>query len=207
LAALNSSSLGADLDPLLDLGLLHFRYHDGQYAVLHTGFDVVVVHGIGKGEAAGKFTDAAFRHPVGVLWVVCGDVLRSSGRHFGVGGGLRGFIFTIGIDLGGSGGRTFLSDALSPALDGNCLFVGELNDDVFLFNARKFALENVAVFSFLNIELGSERARRGVGELLKFREGVIEEVEEWAHFMAVGSKGTWEAWEEGHFSCLDVLWL
>jgi len=195
------------VDSLLGLCLLHLGNHDGQNAVLHACLDFVVVNRIGEGEAAGKFTHATFGDPVCVLWVVFGDVLGSGGGHFGAGGSLTGFVFAIGVDFGGGGFGAFLSDAFGPALDGDGLFVSELNDDVLLVNAGKFAFEDVVVFGFLHVKLGRKCARGAVGQLLEFREGIVEEIEEWTHLLAVGTKGTWEAWEESHVSCLNMSWL
>jgi len=186
-------SLGGDLDFLLRLGFLHLWNNNRQDAILHAGLDIIMVNRIWEGEAAGKFANAAFRDPIGMLGFVFRDIFASGGSHFGARGGLSlltGFLFATGIDLtcllGGS--TAFFSELLSPALDGDGLFVGKRNDDIFLVNAREFAFENVVVFGFLDVELWCEGTRGRVGQLLKFGEGVIEEVEERTHLGAVGSE-------------------
>jgi len=183
--AISFHLLGADLNPPLALGLLHFGNDNGQNAVLHAGFDVVMVHRVGKGEASSKFTNTAFGNPVRVLRVVLGNLLGSSGRHFSAGRGSLWFV----VDFGGRRWGAFLPGALGPALHSDCLFVGELNDDIFLVDAGEFALEKVVIFRFLHVELWCKGPRCGVGELLEFRERVVEEVKEWAHLVTVGAEG------------------
>jgi len=200
-------SVGVDLDFLLCLGLLHLRDDDTQDSILHAGLDVFVVDRVGKGEAARKLTNAALRDPVGMLWIGPGDFLGASGGHFFARGLLSRVVPAFGTDFGGGGLGTFLSQAFGPAFDGDGLLVGKLNNNILLVYTRQLAFENVIVLCFLDVELWCERARCGVGQFLEFGEGVVEEIEEWGDFGAIGSEGGWHAWKESHVSSLVSFWL
>jgi len=66
----------------------------------------------------------------------------------------------------GTLGRSILDEAswwsaggvapLGAAFDGQSVGISELNLDVFLLNAREFAVEFVGILDFLDIELGCE---------------------------------------------------
>lgn len=92
---------------------------------------------------------------------------------------------------------------LGVALDGEGVFVGELDRHVLLVDAGEFTFEGVFVLGLLDVELGREGALGRVRHLLEFRECVVEELEKGAHLLTVGAQCRSEAGEESHVSCLE----
>lgn len=74
--------LVADFNLSRRVGLEQLRNRDAEDAVLQTGPDAVVVDAGWEREAPSELANAAFRDPVGVLWLVFGDILASSGSDF-----------------------------------------------------------------------------------------------------------------------------
>ncbi len=111
-----------------------------------------------------ELADRAFRNPVFVLgflgaFVLLGHFLGRRlfvlltllvlGRWFVV-------VVVISIAFGTKGVAPF-----DAALDDQSSGVGELNGNVFLFDAREFTNQFVGVFLLADIEFGSERADGG----------------------------------------------
>ena len=86
--------------------------------------------------------------------------------------------------------------ALDTAFDDQRVGVGELNVDVFLFNAGKFAVQLVGVFVLADIELGLESTYGRVEAASTLGGVVVEETEERVD-VVVG-----EACEERHCQLL-----
>lgn len=84
--------------------------------------------------------------------------------------------------------------AVDATLDDESVGVGELDVDVFLFDAGKLALEFVGVLVLADVEFGMEGADggRGRGSARVLAGVVVDETEEWSQFTR------WEAREERH---------
>lgn len=181
--------------------LLQLWHNDAEDAVLQAGLDVLVVDAGRESEAPSKFTDTAFRDPVCVLRLVFADFFAAGGCDLCARGLLLLLLFCSLLALALLLSRrllAFFAVVFGAAFDGEGGLVGEFDGHVLLLNARQLALEDVLVFGFLDVELGREAALGRVLDLLQLREGVVEEFEEWLHFVPVRSECRAEAWEESH---------
>lgn len=153
---------------LTALVLLCLRDDDRENAVLHGGFDVVLVDTDREGERPGELAYASFRDPVlgfGLL-----KLLRLLGLFFGdfgrcltsvliLYGSCLAFVLVTASSLvfdevnwlGDRGVR-----ALDMALDSQGVVVSEFEGHILLLNAREFALQLVEVTDLLDVELRAE---------------------------------------------------
>lgn len=219
------SVISLDLD-LPRLRRRRFRDHDAQDAILQARLDRVLVHASGERERAVEFADHALADPVLVLRRLLGFGFGSPLRHFGgcrLGGGRsvgalfvfnRGFVvgwrWRRSASVGDAAGRRGVFDrarrgragrrvlALRVALDDEGVRVGELDADVFLVDARQFAVQLVRVFYFFDVEAGLEGADAGgaasgagagAGGLGAVDVVVVEEAEEGTEVRGGGEGG------------------
>src|ERR1700750_2483897 len=102
------------------------------------------------------------------------------------------------VDLGGfCWSLTLFSAVFCMSFDCKGLFITDIDGDILLLGARKFAFENVLVFLFFEIKFRHPRSTRAgvVGDALELIESVIEKVEEWSYLTTSRAKGC-HAWEE-----------
>jgi len=176
---LNSSRLGhlgdGNLSALVLLGL---RHPDSEDAVLHGGFDAVLVHASGEAEGTSELPNSAFRNPVlglilwllGLLFLLFLFLGRDGGAVV-IGGFLildGGFVAVVLLTTlsDGAGGLGTLNKiagrcaglvcSLGAATNRQGLGVRELDFDVLLINTRKFTVQLVCVGKLPDIEFGGE---------------------------------------------------
>jgi hypothetical protein len=150
--------------------LLSLGNNDSENAVLHGSLDIILVNANRESEVARELPNAALREPVldfRLLWLSHGNILVLSFGDLGrcssilvLDSGLVGVVFDSASCFLGSVNcsmrSTRLVGALDVALDREGLGVDELDLDVLLFDAWKFAVEFVNIGQLADVEFGVE---------------------------------------------------
>lgn len=94
---------------------------------------------------------------------------------------------------------TGLDVTFRPALDGQSVFISELDVEISLVDTRKFALKRVSLLGLFQIEARCELLPSLSAGFLNLIEGVVKEAEERSELMAdwpASHRGVGNSWEE-----------
>ena len=186
---------------LLDLG-----DHHAQNTILQASFGILRDR-LWEAEAPLERAHASLGDPVGVLrFGLCNFCQASRGDLLALQFlALRWCSFTFLDFCSSCGPLTLLVPVLGAAFDDKGLLIGEFDCDVALVNARKFSFEGIRVFRLLDIELWRKICLSGqiVRQALQLADGVIEEIVEWAEFLAHWREGGRSREEERHVGFLS----
>jgi len=100
---------------------------------------------------------------------------------------------------GGLRAATGLDVTFGPALDGQSVFISELDVEVFLFDTGKFTLKRVSLLGLFQIESRVELLPSLSAGFLDLIEGLVKKAEERSELMAdraTSHRGVGDSWEE-----------
>jgi hypothetical protein len=186
-------------------------------SVLHRSLHLILVNTGGEGEAAGEFANAALGNPELniILGLLSGPVLLDN-----LGGSLSTLVLNsslvslVSLLAFGDGtlGWCILNEAgwwstggiaaLGVAFDGQSVGVRELDVNILLLNAGKFAVEFIGILDFLDIELGSEGLQVTTDGAVTLATVLIEVIQHAEEGMegGCGVGGDERSWEERHLA-------
>jgi len=194
--------------------LLSLGDGDVDDSILKIGCRLVLLDPAGKREGARELANAAFGEPVfgvvnsflcfglpGDCIVVVGPGYLALGRCF------ARILELLSISVGGLGWvlclfvrrRPSLVSALDFAADEHGLGVRELNIDVLLAHAGKFAVQLIRLVSLADVELGLPVAEAGATTTGRCLSRVVVEVIQKSDQWGEGGRAVVElSWKEGH---------